>query len=120
MEIWINPDCSKCRVALDTLDDAGASYTVRRYLDDPPTAAELEAVLQRLDMQPWEVARLKEPIAVELGLLSLERSASTRGTWVAALVEHPILIQRPIVTAEDGIAVVARDDVTLRRVVETA
>ena len=47
MEIWINPDCSKCRTALADLDAAGVEYTVRRYLDDPPTPAELEGVLAR-------------------------------------------------------------------------
>jgi len=48
MEIWINPRCSKCRIAQETLDAAGAEYTVRRYLDDPPTAQELRDILQRL------------------------------------------------------------------------
>ena len=68
MEIWVNPACSKCRSALSLLDEAGASYTVRRYLDDPPTAAELDEVLRRLGVQPWDVARTSEPVARELGL----------------------------------------------------
>ena len=38
MEIWINPACSKCRAATKAFDEAGIDYTVRRYLDDPPTA----------------------------------------------------------------------------------
>ena len=49
MEIWINPACSKCRSALSLLDAEGAEYTVRRYLDEPPSAAELEDVLNRLN-----------------------------------------------------------------------
>ena len=50
MEIWINPACSKCRTALADLDAAGVEYVERRYLDDPPTRSELEAVLARLEV----------------------------------------------------------------------
>ena len=57
MEIWVNPACSKCRVALADLDAAGVDYTVRRYLDDPPTRAELEGVLAALGLEPWDIAR---------------------------------------------------------------
>jgi arsenate reductase (glutaredoxin) len=38
MEIWANPACSKCRAATKALDETGVAYTVRRYLDEPPTA----------------------------------------------------------------------------------
>ena len=48
MEIWVNPACSKCRVALADLDAAGVTYTVRRYLEVPPTRAELEDVVAAL------------------------------------------------------------------------
>ena len=48
MEIWVNPRCSKCRSAVSMLDEAGAQYTVRRYLEDPPTRDELAGVLDRL------------------------------------------------------------------------
>ncbi len=52
MEVWINPSCSKCHAATELLDAAGARYTVRRYLDDPPTVDELDAVLRRLGLDP--------------------------------------------------------------------
>jgi len=68
MEIWVNPACSKCRTALSTFDEAGVSYTVRRYLDDPPTEAELDAVLTRLGLDPWDITRMNEPAAEEAGL----------------------------------------------------
>ena len=45
MEMWFNPACSKCRIAQEMLDDAGADYVVRRYLDAPPSAAEINEVL---------------------------------------------------------------------------
>ena len=60
MEIWVNPACSKCRASTSALDEAGIAYTVRRYLDDPPTAAELRAVLDRLGLEPWDIVRAKE------------------------------------------------------------
>jgi arsenate reductase len=105
MEIWINPACSKCRTALSTLDTAGLTYTVRRYLDDPPTADELDAVLTRLGLEPWDITRLGEERAKELGLADLPRE---RQRWLEILAENPILIQRPIITADDGTTVVGR------------
>lgn len=108
MEIWINPACSKCGSALSLLDAEGAEYTVRRYLDDPPTERELEAVLERLGLEPWEIARTGEPVAAGIGLADWPRDAATRDQWVKALAEHPVLIQRPIITADDGTAVIGR------------
>ncbi len=108
MEIWVNPACSKCRSAVSMLDAAGAEYTVRRYLDDPPTAEELDAVLTRLGLEPWDVARTAERVAGELGLKTWGRTAADRGRWIEAMVANPILIQRPIITADDGTTVVGR------------
>lgn len=116
MEIWVNPACSKCSAATELLDAAGAEYTVRRYLDDPPSAAELEAVLARLGLEPWDVARLGEPVAAELGLADLPRDASTRARWVEALTTNPVLIQRPIITADDGTTVLGRSEDAVRSV----
>jgi arsenate reductase len=117
VEIWLNPACSKCRTAVSQLDDAGISYTVRRYLDDPPTAAELEAVLHRLGLEPWDITRTQEPAAVELGLRDWPREPSARAQWIAALAAHPALIQRPIITADDGTTVVGRSADALAQVI---
>ena len=114
MEIWVNPSCSKCRSALSILDDAGVAYTVRRYLDDPPSAAELGAVLARLGLEPWDITRSDEPIAKELGLESWPKTAPLRTKWIEALAAHPKLIQRPIITADDGTTVVARSEEAVR------
>jgi len=118
VEIWINPACSKCRSALSILDEAGAEHTVRRYLDDPPSEVELAAVLDRLGLEPWDIARTGEKVAAELALKTWERSAATRSRWIKALAEHPILIQRPIITADDGPAVVARTAEAVRSVLD--
>ncbi|NUS49564.1 MAG: arsenate reductase family protein [Nocardioidaceae bacterium] len=109
MEIWVNPACSKCRAATSALDEAGVAYTVRRSLDDPPTVDELRAVLDRLGLEPWHVARTGEPVAIEIGLAAYPQEAGARERWLAAMVTHPVLIQRPIITADDGSTVVGRD-----------
>lgn len=114
MEIWINPACSKCRGALKLLDEEGADYTVRRYLEDVPSADEIRDVLTRLGLEPWDITRTQEPAAKELGLKEWPREAGSRERWITALVEHPKLIQRPIITADDGTAVVARTDEAVR------
>ncbi|MEU2419716.1 arsenate reductase family protein [Streptomyces sp. NPDC007851] len=110
MEIWINPACSKCRSAISLLDAEGADYTVRRYLDDVPGEDEIRAVLERLGLEPWDITRTQEAAAKELGVREWARDAASRERWVRALAEHPKLIQRPIITADDGTAVVARTD----------
>ncbi|MDQ0602373.1 arsenate reductase [Streptomyces canus] len=114
MEIWINPACSKCRSALTLLDAEGADYTVRRYLEDVPSEAEIKDVLDRLGLEPWDITRTQEAAAKELGLKDWTRDESSRDRWIKALSEHPKLIQRPIITAEDGTAVVGRTDEAVR------
>jgi arsenate reductase (glutaredoxin) len=116
MEIWINPNCSKCRFALSMLDTEGARYTVRYYLEEPPTVQELEDVLQRLRLEPWDIARTGEPVATELGLATWPRGEADRVRWLEVLVAHPILIQRPIITADDGTAVIGRSPESVRSV----
>lgn len=114
MEIWINPACSKCRSAISLLDAEGADYTVRRYLEDVPTQDEIRDVLERLGLEPWDITRTQEAVAKELGLKEWARDAGSRDQWIKALSEHPKLIQRPIITAEDGTAVVARSEEAVR------
>lgn len=114
MEVWFNPSCSKCRIARDELDAAGVEYTLRRYLDDPPSEAELRTALTALGLQPWDITRMTEPLARELGLATMDRDADA---WIRLLAQHPRLIQRPLVLTEDGRAWVARDDRTLTEAV---
>ncbi|MBQ1087913.1 arsenate reductase family protein [Streptomyces sp. B93] len=114
MEIWINPACSKCRAAVGLLDAEGAEYTVRRYLEDVPGEDEIRDVLARLGLEPWDITRTQEAVARELGVKEWPRDAGARDRWISALAEHPKLIQRPIITAGDGTAVVARTDEAVR------
>ena len=116
MEIWINPACSKCRSALTLLDAEGADYTVRRYLEDVPSKDEIRAVLERLGLEPWDITRTSDPLAKETGVRDLPRAETdtARQRWIAHLAAHPKLIQRPIITAEDGTAIIARSDEAVR------
>lgn len=117
MEIWINPACSKCRTAKAALDEAGVTYTERRYLDELPTPAELNDVLQRLNMEPWHVAR---PVETREAGIDLPKDAEHRGAWIEAMIANPKTIQRPIITTDDGESVIARDDATLDAVLRKA
>ncbi len=117
MEIWINPACSKCRAATELLDGAGAQYTVRHYLEDPPTAGELDAVLSRLGLDPWDVARMNEPLAEELELARMPRE---RGRWLDVMAAHPLLIQRPLITADDGTTVIGRSAEAVRQAIRAS
>jgi arsenate reductase len=114
MEVWFNPSCSKCRSVQEHLDEAGVEYTLRRYLEDPPSEAELRVALTTLGLEPWDITRMTEPLARELGLEAMGRDADA---WIRVLAEHPQLIQRPLVLTDDGRAWVARDDETLTEVV---
>jgi arsenate reductase (glutaredoxin) len=113
VEVWFNPSCSTCRSARDHLEEAGVEFTLRRYLDDPPTQAELRRALTALGLEPWHITRMSEPLARELGLAEMARDADA---WIRLLAEHPRLIQRPIVLTDDDRAWVARDDDTLTEV----
>ncbi|WP_280482485.1 arsenate reductase family protein [Nocardia cyriacigeorgica] len=113
-EIWHNPRCTKSRAALAHLDETGAEYTVRRYVDNPPTADELRSALSKLGAEPWDITRTGEPEAKELGMSGWGRGEADRDRWIEALAAHPKLIQRPIVFTANGAAVVARDEESLR------
>lgn len=100
---WHNPRCSKSRQGLALLEERGAAITVRRYLEDAPSVAELRAVLAMLGCAPIAMMRPGEARFRELGL-SRESDAET---LIAAMADNPILIERPIAIA-DGRAVIGR------------
>jgi len=105
VELWHNPACSKSRATKAILDESGVAYAERRYLDDPPTAVELDAVLVALGREPWEVARLGEAVAADLGLAAWPHE---RPRWIEAMVAHPALIERPVLVGDDGRARIGR------------
>ena len=90
--IWHNPRCRKSRETLALLQENGIEPSIREYLKDTATKAELEAVLVNLGMTPQELLRSKETLARELGL-----KGGDDASVLAAMLEHPKLIERPIV-----------------------
>lgn len=97
MEIWHNPRCSKSRATLALLTEHGVEPTVRRYLDDPPSRAELEQVLAALGTDdPLALTRTGEAAFREQGLKGADRD-----TLLDALAAEPKLIERPVVRSGD-------------------
>ena len=111
LTLWHNPRCSKSRAAKQILEDRGVAYVERRYVDDAPTAEELDAVLTALAVEPWELARLGEDVAKQLDLRSLPHD---RERWIQVLVANPILIERPILVSDDGRARLGRPPETIQ------
>ncbi|PKU26174.1 arsenate reductase (glutaredoxin) [Telmatospirillum siberiense] len=99
--IYHNPKCGKSRDTLKLIEAKGIHPTVVEYLKTPPTAAELKRILGWLGLSAKEVLRRKE--AAENGV----DPGLPEDDLVAAMVAHPIVIERPIVVA-DGRARVGR------------
>lgn len=98
--IYHNPRCGTSRKTLELLGDAGADVTVIEYLKDPPSKAELKRLYARAGISAREGLRAKEPLAQELGLLGADVSDEA---ILEAMVEHPILINRPLVETDKGV-----------------
>ena len=98
--IWHNPRCSKSRETLALLEDEGHEVEERLYLVDMPTKNEILDVLEKSGLKPSQLIRRKEALFKELGLASADEDA-----LLIAMVEHPKLIERPIVLAEDKAAI---------------
>lgn len=102
--IYHNPRCSKSRQTLKLLEDNDVQPEVRLYLEKPPAAAELKNLLTALDLPARELLRKGEAEYKDLGLADKSLSEAK---LVAAMAEHPRLIERPIVV-RDGKAVLGR------------
>ena len=92
--IYHNPRCSKSRATLELLRAEGHQPAVVEYLDTPPDAGTLAAILDMLGLAPRELMRTNEKEYTEAGL---DNPQLGRAELIAAMVEHPRLIQRPIV-----------------------
>lgn len=92
--IYHNPRCGKSRAALDLLRGEKIEPTIVEYLKTPPSAAELAAILKQLGIGARELMRTKES---EYKTLKLDDPKLSEKHLIAAMVAHPILIERPIV-----------------------
>jgi arsenate reductase len=94
LTLWHNPRCSKSRAALALLSERGLTPTIRLYLKEPPTEDEIGALLRHLHLPAIGLVRTNERIFHDLDLADSDDNA-----LVAAMVAHPILIERPILVA---------------------
>ena len=93
-KIYHNPRCSKSRATLELLKSRGIEPIIVEYLKTPPSATELTELLALLGLQPRQLIRRGESVYRELGLDNPELNPEA---LIRAMVEHPILIERPIV-----------------------
>lgn len=98
--IYHNPMCGTSRKTLEILQNEGADVTVVEYLKAPPGREELKGLYERAGIRPREGLRAKEPLAQELGLT---RPDVSDDEILDAMMEHPILIQRPLVVTDKGV-----------------
>lgn len=98
LTIYHNPRCSKSRQTLARIEEAGVTPTIVRYLNTPPDAATLAAVLAKLDRPATDLVRFKEDEAKSLGLTPTDDRATD--DWLAILAAHPKLLERPIVVSD--------------------
>jgi arsenate reductase len=99
--LFHNPRCGKSREALALLKARGVEPEIVEYLKDPPTAAELKRILKLLGLKPRELMRRKEAAYAENGL---DDPKLGDDELIAAMVAHPILIERPIALTESKAA----------------
>ncbi|MEW5757772.1 MAG: arsenate reductase (glutaredoxin) [Pseudomonadota bacterium] len=102
--IYHNPRCSKCRQALQLLDENGVAPEVIEYLKTPPSKTELIKLLKMLKLKPRELMRAKDDLYREL---NLDDPTLSDDDLIKAMAAHPALIERPIVV-HNGKAVIGR------------
>ena len=100
--LYHNPRCSKSRATLELLKSRGIEPQIIEYLKTPPDAATLKNILSLLGMNPRELMRQKEPAFKEAGL---DNPDLDDDQLISAMIEHPILIERPIFLANGKAAI---------------
>ena len=102
--LYHNPRCSKSRATLEILNEKGESPEIINYLETPPDRETIETVLSLLDLEPRELMRSGEAVYKALGLAD---ESLIRDELITAMLENPILIERPIVV-KNGKAAIGR------------
>jgi len=99
--IYHNPRCSKSRATMEILEEKGIEPKVIEYLKTPPDAETLDGFLKKLGMEPRQLMRRGEAPYKELNLADKDKD---RAALIRAMVENPILIERPIVVNGSKVA----------------
>ncbi len=101
-KIYHNPRCSKSRQTLELLNEKGIDVEVIEYLKTPPNAVTLKEILTGLNMQPRDLMRKGQD---EYKTLGLDDENLSDADLIEAMVKNPILIERPIVITDKGVAI---------------
>jgi arsenate reductase len=104
IQIYHNPRCGKSRNCLAFIDQSNQEYEIIPYLTETPSFEELKSLLQKLDLQPIQLVRTKEKIWIE----NYKGKTINDDEIVQAMIDNPILIERPIVV-KNGKAIIGRD-----------
>ncbi|HEY4618664.1 MAG TPA: arsenate reductase (glutaredoxin) [Flavobacterium sp.] len=104
IQIYHNPRCGKSRNCLALIADSGKEYEIVKYLEHPPTIAQLVSLLKKLNKKPLELVRQKEKIWID----NFKDKTLTDDEIIKAMTENPILIERPIVINGDK-AIIGRE-----------
>ncbi len=100
--IYHNPRCSKSRSTLALLEERKVDLNIIEYLKTPPDKKTLTGILEKLGIEPIDLIRKGEAVFSELDLAS---KADDNTALIEAMVNNPILIERPIVLANDKAAI---------------
>ena len=100
--IYHNPRCSKSRQTLALLEEQGVQPSIIKYLETPPSAAQLQEILNLLALTPRQLMRIKE---AEYKALGLDDENLSNAELIAAMIATPKLIERPIVLANGKAAI---------------
>ena len=109
--IYFNPQCSKCKFALQSLESADVPCEVVRYLEQPLDRDQLTSLIDQLVDSPIDLVRRDRKFA-ELGLRFSDYQAKEE--IISLLLEHPDLMQRPVIV-RDGTAAIARSPEVVSR-----
>jgi len=104
IQIYHNPRCGKSRNCLAFIEKTNQEFEIIPYLTQTPSFEDLKKLLQQLDLDPIQLIRTKEKIWIE----NFKDKTLTDDEIIAAMVENPILIERPIVV-KNGKAIIGRD-----------
>jgi len=97
LKIFHNPRCRKSRETLQIIQQHKIEPEIVLYLDDVPTKAALKRILKKLDIKAENLIRKGESIFKE----KFKGKSLTQAEWIQAMVDHPKLIERPIVIDGD-------------------
>ncbi|NBF08539.1 arsenate reductase (glutaredoxin) [Pseudomonas sp. Fl4BN1] len=98
LTLYHNPRCSKSRAALELLEQRGLAPTVVRYLETPLDATQLRSLLGKLGISARQLLRTGED---EYKSLDLADSSLNEEQLIAAIAQHPKLMERPILETAD-------------------